>query len=279
MTSILDILHYTFFQNALVGALLASVLCGFIGTYIVTRRLVFISGGITHASFGGIGIGVFAGINPILSAMAFAVLSAFGVQWISRKRDVRKDSVIAMFWTLGMSVGIICCFLTPGFMPDLPSFLFGSILTIGSADLWLLAALTLVVALLFTCLLRPIQSVAFDSTFARSQHLPVEKIEYLMMALIAMTIVATLKMVGIVLAISLLTIPQMTANLFTYSYRRLILLSIVIGWIDCLVGLYVSYRLNVPSGATIIFISILLFLLSKTAVEIKRRREIKKQNK
>lgn len=279
MTSILDILHYTFFQNALVGALLASVLCGFIGTYIVTRRLVFISGGITHASFGGIGIGVFAGINPILSAMAFAVLSAFGVQWISRKRDVRKDSVIAMFWTLGMSVGIICCFLTPGFMPDLPSFLFGSILTIGSADLWLLAALTLVVTLLFTCLLRPIQSVAFDSTFARSQHLPVEKIEYLMMALIAMTIVATLKMVGIVLAISLLTIPQMTANLFTYSYRRLILLSIVIGWIDCLVGLYVSYRLNVPSGATIIFISILLFLLSKTAVEIKRRREIKKQNK
>ena len=103
----------TFFQNALIGALLASILCGFVGTYIVTRRLVFISGGITHASFGGIGIGVFAGINPILSAMVFAILSAFGVQWVSRKKDVRKDSAIAMFWTLGMSVGIICCFLTP----------------------------------------------------------------------------------------------------------------------------------------------------------------------
>ena len=122
----MDILQYTFFQNALIGALLASILCGFVGTYIVTRRLVFISGGITHASFGGIGIGVFAGINPILSAMVFAILSAFGVQWVSRKKDVRKDSAIAMFWTLGMSVGIICCFLTPGFMPDLPSFLFGS---------------------------------------------------------------------------------------------------------------------------------------------------------
>ena len=184
----MDILQYTFFLNALIGAFLASILCGFIGTYIVTRRLVFISGGITHASFGGIGIGVFSGINPILSAMVFAILSAFGVQWISRKKDVRKDSAIAMFWTLGMSVGIICCFLTPGFMPDLPSFLFGSILAIDSADLWLLGILTLVVALLFTFLLRPIQNIAFDSTFARSQHLPVPLIEYLMMTLIAMTI-------------------------------------------------------------------------------------------
>ena len=164
----MDILQYTFFQNALIGAFLASILCGFIGTYIVTRRLVFISGGITHASFGGIGIGVFTGINPILSAMVFAILSAFGVQWISRKKDVRKDSAIAMFWTLGMSVGIICCFLTPGFMPDLPSFLFGSILAIDSADLWLLGGLALIVALLFTFLLRPIQNIAFDSTFALS---------------------------------------------------------------------------------------------------------------
>ncbi len=259
----MEILQYTFFQNALLGAFLASILCGFIGTYIVTRRLVFISGGITHASFGGIGIGVFAGFNPILSAMVFAILSAFGVQWVSRKKDVRKDSAIAMFWTLGMSVGIICCFLTPGFMPDLPSFLFGSILAIDSLDLWILAALSLVVVLLFTCLLRPIQSIAFDSTFARSQHLPVTILEYLMMTLIAMTIVATLKMVGIVLALSLLTIPQMTANLFTYSYRRMIWASIILGWIDCILGLYISYLLNVPSGATIIFTSIIVFVIAK----------------
>ena len=262
----MEILGYTFFQNALLGAFLASILCGFIGTYIVTRRLVFISGGITHASFGGIGIGVYAGINPIFSAMLFAILSAFGVQWMARETEVRKDSAIAMFWTLGMSVGIICCFLTPGFMPDLPSFLFGSILTIGSSDLWLLGILTVAVALLFTFLLRPIQNVAFDSTFARSQHLPVTAIEYMMMAFIAMTIVATLKMVGIVLAISLLTIPQMTANLFTYSYRRMIILSILIGWIDCMLGLYASYMLNVPSGATIIFISILMFIVCKVAI-------------
>lgn len=261
----MEILQYAFFQNALAGSLLASIVCGFIGTYIVTRRLVFISGGITHASFGGIGLGVFSGINPVISAMVFAVLSACGVQWLSQRGDVREDSAIAVFWTFGMSVGIICCFLTPGFMPDLPSFLFGSILTIGKADLWLLAGLSIVVTAIFTLFYRSILSVSFDNCFARSQHLPVTLIEYMMMALIAMTIVSTLRMVGIVLAISLLTIPQMTANLFTYSFKRMIGLSIVIGWADCLSGLAISYALNVPSGASIIFVSIILYALFKIA--------------
>lgn len=259
----MEILQYTFFQNAIMGSLWASILCGFIGTYIVTRRLVFISGGITHASFGGIGLGVFLGINPILSAMVFAVFSAFGVQWVSHRGDIREDSAIALFWTFGMSVGIIFCFLTPGFMPNLPSFLFGSILTISSGDLWLLAVLALFVSLIFLFFMRPIQSVAFDSTFAQSQHLPVSLIEYLMMGLIAMTIVSTLRLVGVVLAISLLTIPQMTANLFTFSWKRMIVLSILIGWVDCLTGLILSYLLNVPSGASIIFTSIVIYALLK----------------
>ena len=259
----MSIFEYTFFQNAVIGALLASVVCGFVGTYIVTRRLVFISGGITHASFGGIGLGVYLGLNPIASALVFAVLSAFGIQWMSGRSDVREDSAIAMFWTFGMSVGILCCFLTPGFMPDLPSFLFGSILTIDRADLWLLAAVTAVVVAVFVLFYRTIVSIAFDATFARSQHLPVSLVNYAMMGLIALTIVSTLRMVGIVLAISLLTVPQMTANLFTYSFRRIIIGSIIIGWIDCLVGLTLSYRLNVPSGASIIFSSIIIYGLSK----------------
>ncbi len=259
----MSIFEYTFFQNAIIGALLASIVCGFVGTYIVTRRLVFISGGITHASFGGIGLGVYLGLNPIISALVFAVLSAFGIQWMSGRSDVREDSAIAMFWTFGMSVGILCCFLTPGFMPDLPSFLFGSILTIDRADLWLLTAVTAVVIAVFVLFYRTIVSIAFDATFARSQHLPVALVNYAMMGLIALTIVSTLRMVGIVLAISLLTVPQMTANLFTYSFRRIIVGSILIGWIDCLAGLTLSYRLNVPSGASIIFSSIIIYGLSK----------------
>ena len=129
----MNILEYSFFQNALIGSVLASIVCGLVGTYIVTRRLTFISGGITHASFGGIGIGVFLGVNPIVSAMVFSVLSAFGIQWLSRRGNVREDSAIAVFWAFGMSIGILFCFLTPGFVPDLPSFLFGSILT-GSPE-------------------------------------------------------------------------------------------------------------------------------------------------
>lgn len=261
----MEILQYTFFQNALLGSLLASIVCGFIGTYIVTRRLVFISGGITHASFGGIGLGVYLGINPILSAMAFAMLCGFGVQWMSRRTDVREDSAIALFWTLGMSVGIIFSFLTPGFMTDLPSFLFGNILTIGTADLWLLDLLAVVVVAVFALFFRLIISVAFDRTFALSQQLPVKTTEYVMMALIAITIVSTLRMVGIVLAISLLTIPQMTANQLTFNYKRMIAYSIVIGWADCLLGLAISYSLNVPSGASIIFISILVYALTRLA--------------
>lgn len=267
----MEILQYEFFQNAIIGAMLASVVCGFIGTYIVTRRLVFISGGITHASFGGIGLGVLLGVSPVLSAMVFAVLSACGIQWMSGRSDVREDSAIAVFWTLGMSVGILCCFLTPGFMPDLPSFLFGSILTISASDLWLLAALACVVIVVFTLLYRTIVSISFDPVFARSQHLPVNFVSYLMMALIAMTIVSTLRMVGIVLALSLLTIPQMTANLFTYSFKHIILLSILLGWIGCLLGLGISYWLNVPSGASIIFASILIYAIAKAIKSIEKR--------
>lgn len=259
----MNILHYTFFQNALLGSLLASIACGLIGTYIVTRRLVFISGGITHASFGGIGLGVFLGFNPIVSAMLFAIFSACGIQWMSHRSDAREDSAIALFWTFGMSVGIICCFLTPGFMPDLPSFLFGNILTISQGDLLLLAILSLLLLVIFTLLFRPILSVAFDPCFARSQKLPVSAIEYMMMILIAMTIVSTLRMVGVVLAISLLTIPQMTANLFTYSYKRIIAYSILLGWVDCLLGLTFGYLLNIPSGAAIIFVSIIIYALLK----------------
>lgn len=267
----MDILSYSFFQNALIGSLLASIVCGIVGTYIVTRRLVLISGGITHSSLGGIGIGVYAGLNPVLSAMAFAVLCACGIKWMSHKGDVREDSAIALFWTFGMSIGIIFCFLTPGFMPDMPSFLFGSILAVGPQDIALLLTVTCLVVAFFLMFYHSIVSVAFDSVFARSQHLHVDLIEYIMMILIAMTIVSTLRLVGIVLAISLLTVPQMTANLMTFNFKKMIFISILLGWIDCILGLFVSYWLNVPSGASIIFSGILVYLVVKISVTIRNK--------
>lgn len=270
----MDILQYSFFQHALLGSLLASILCGLVGTYIVTRRLVFISGGLTHASFGGVGLGVYLGISPVLSAMLFTVLSAFGVQWLSSRKEMREDSAIAIFWTFGMSVGIIFSFLSPSFMPDLSSYLFGNILTITEGDLWMLGVLAFLAVVVFSLFYRTIMFVAFDREFARSQGLPVQLTDYLLIGFIALTIVACLRMVGIVLVLSLLTIPQSTANLFTLSYKRMLISSIFIGYASCLGGLYLSYFWNVPSGACIILVSILLYAICKAGLLLTKKKKI-----
>ncbi|MBR5194197.1 MAG: metal ABC transporter permease [Bacteroidaceae bacterium] len=263
MSGILELFNYTFFQHALLGSLFASIACGIIGTYIVTRRLVFISGGITHASFGGIGIGLYTGISPILGAAIFSVLSAFGVEWLSKRKDMREDSAIAVFWTFGMAIGIIFSFLAPGFTPDLSAFLFGNILTITLTDIWMLVILSLILIGFFYFFLTPIIYIAFDREYARSQWIPVRLFEYILMMFIALTIVACLRMIGIVLVISLLTLPQMTANLFTHSFKKIIFMSIGIGFISCSGGLLLSYQLQVPSGASIIFFSILVYAFCK----------------
>ena len=261
---ILELLHYTFFQHALLGSLFASIACGIIGTYIVTRRLVFISGGITHASFGGIGLGLYAGISPLLSAAIFSVLSSFGVEWLSKRKDMREDSAIAVFWTFGMAVGIIFSFLAPGFTPDLSAFLFGNILTITPTDILLLAILSVLLTLFFTLFLNPIICIAFDREFARSQRIPVALFEYILMMFIALTIVSCLRMVGIVLAISL---ADFTANDRQFVYpivsRKLYWWSVITGYAGCLGGLFISYKLQVPSGAAIIFFSILIYTFCK----------------
>jgi len=275
----MELLEYTFFQNALLGSLFASIACGLIGTYIVTRRLVFISGGITHASFGGIGLGLYTGISPILSAAVFSVFSAFGVEWLSKRKDMREDSAIAVLWTLGMALGIMFSFLSPGFAPDLSAYLFGNILTISHTDILMLAILSVAMTIFFVLFIHPIIYVAFDREFALSQGIPVSLFEYLLMAFIALTIVSCLRMVGIVLAISLLTIPQMTANLFTNKFKKIIWLSILIGYAGCLGGLFISYFLNVPSGASIIFFSIVIYAICKFGKSFLSFRENNKKRK
>lgn len=264
----LELLEFTFFRHALLGSLFASIACGIIGTYIVTRRLVFISGGITHASFGGIGIGLYTGFSPLLSAAIFSVLSAFGVEWLSKHKDMREDSAIAVFWTFGMAVGIIFSFLAPGFTPDLSAFLFGNILTITTTDIWILVGLSVLLSAFFSCFLNPIITIAFDREYALSQRIPVVLFEYILMMFIALTIVSCLRMIGIVLVISLLTLPQMTANLFTHSFKKIIWLAIGFGYISCLGGLFLSYQLQVPSGASIIFFSILVYAFCKISKSI-----------
>ncbi|NLX80695.1 MAG: metal ABC transporter permease [Proteiniphilum sp.] len=268
---ILDLLNYAFFRNALLGSLFASIACGIIGTYVVSRRLVFISGGITHASFGGLGVGFYFGINPIFSAMIFSVMSAFGIQWLSEKQGVREDSAIAVFWSLGMAVGIMLTFLTPGFTPNLSEYLFGNILTVTTNDIISLVVLSVLLLLFFIANYHSIVSVSFDTQFAKSRRIHTQIIEYAMMMFIAVTIVLSIRLVGIVLLMSLITIPQMTANLFTVNYSKMILLSILISLVGCVTGLLLSYYLNVPSGAFIIFVLIMLFFLGKCIKYVVKR--------
>lgn len=267
-----DLLSYTFFQNALLGSLFACIACGMIGTYVVVRRLVFISGGITHASLGGIGMGFFFGWNPILSAMIFSILSAFGIEWLSSRQEVREDSAIGTFWSLGMAVGIIFIYLKPGFAPNLNDYLFGNILTITQTDIMWLAILSLVLFIVFAMFRREILYTAFDSDFAKTRNLPVKFIKYVMMAFMAITIVLSIRLVGIVLLLSILTVPQMTANLFTSNFVKMIWLSVLIGFIGCILGLFLSAVLDVPSGVFIIFTQIVIFLVLRSLVKLKHRR-------
>ena len=260
----IELLSYAFFQNALLGALLVSICSGIIGTYVVTRRLVFIAGGITHASFGGLGFGFFAGINPIATAVVTAILSAFSVQWLHKKQQVRQDSAIAVIWALGMALGIIFIFMTPGFTPNLTEFLFGNILTITRQDITIFSVFTLFLACFTLGFYHLIQHVAFDSEFARVRRLPVVFIEYTLLFCIAIAIVLSIRMIGIVLLMSVLTIPQMIVNIFAKRFYSIILGSISICSFACVGGLYASYVLNVPAGATIVCLLTIIFGIAKS---------------
>ncbi|MDU1889201.1 MAG: metal ABC transporter permease [Dysgonomonas sp.] len=271
----LELLSYNFFQNALLGSLFASIACGIIGSYIVIRRLVFVSGGITHASLGGIGIGFYFGWNPILAAMVFSILSAFGIELLSSQKGVREDSAIGSFWSLGMAIGIIFIYLKPGFAPNLSDYLFGNILTITHADIIYLAILSIVLILTFMIWGKQILFTAFDPDFAKTRKLPVDVIKYLMMMLIAVTIVLSIRLVGIVLLMSILTVPQMTANLFTSNFRKMIFLSILIGLFGCVIGLLLSALLDVPSGVFIIFTQIIVFLISRGIIKAIRQSNLR----
>jgi len=253
MNNFIELLSFNFFQNALWAAFLTSIMAGIVGTYIVAKRNVFISGGITHASFGGMGIAYFLGLSPILGATVFAIGSALGIEWTSKKAGLREDSAIAIIWSLGMAIGIIFVFLTPGYTPNLMSFLFGDILTVKMIDLILLAILSGLIILLAMVFYRPILFTAFDSDYAQTVGYKSTLIRYIISIIIALSIVLAIKVMGIILVLSLFTIPPSTANLFSKNFKSIIYLSVVISLTGSITGLILAYFFDLPSGATIIF--------------------------
>jgi zinc transport system permease protein len=272
--------EYSFVIKALTGALLASITAGIAGTYIVSRRMVFLSGGVTHASFGGIGIGYFAGFSPIVGAAIFGVISALGVEYLSSSHKIREDSAIGILWALGMATGIIFIYLTPGYSPNLMSYLFGSILTVTTADLVALAILSMVLVIYFSLFYRTILYLSFDEMYARTYTRYADHFKYISISLVALTIVLNIRMAGVILVLSLLTIPPNIVLLFTRVYKRVIFWSVVTGFAGTLSGFAISWFAGIPAGATVIFTLVVLWILSRVIagfVTGRRNREEQKQ--
>lgn len=259
----MEIFGYDFFRNALVGILLLSVASAVIGTYIVTRRLVSISGGVTHACFGGLGLGYFLGCNPVVMAGVFAVASSLGVQWMSNRHRVREDSAIAVVWALGMALGTLFIFLTPGYVPELNAFLFGNVLTITSGDLWSFGIYTALLLIFFACFFRKIVVCAFDPDFARVRHLPVTFITIAMTVFVAVCIVLTIRLVGVMLLMSMLALPQMISETFCHRFKSMMLLSIVISVVCCISGLLLGTVIDVPCSALIVLTMTAVYVVTR----------------
>lgn len=256
-----EVFHYEFMQNALFAGLLAAVACGIVGVYVVVKKIVFISGGIAHASFGGIGLGYFLGINPVLGAMFFTVASALGIGMVIRRTRLPEDTAIGILWAMGIALGIIFIGLTPGYAPDLFSYLFGNILTVPVFDLILMLILDAVIIILVFLFYKEFLSLSFDEEFSTVVGVPTERLYLLLLCLIALTVVVLIRVVGIILVIALLTIPAALARQFTHDLKKMMLLAILAGVVFTFTGLWLSYLLDLASGATIILVSgITLFI-------------------
>ena len=260
----MEVLQYEFMRNALMAGGLVSIACGIIGAYVVVNRIVFLGGGISHAAYGGIGLGYFLGINPVLGAIAFSLAAALGMGKVSRRAHQRVDTAIGIMWATGMALGIIFIDLTPGYAADLMSYLFGSILAIPTSDIILMLFLDAVIISTVALFYKEFLAISFDEEFATVVGIPVERLYLLLLCLIALTVVMLMRVVGLILVIALLTIPAAISEQFTSDLKRMMLLSILLGVLFTTAGLWLSYALNLTSGATIILLSGTAFLLSTT---------------
>lgn len=259
----MSLLSYPFFQNALLGTIIISMVSALVGTYIVTRRQVFISGGITHACFGGLGLGYWLGVSPMWMAAVFAVAGSLGVEGLSRAPRVRRDTAIAVVWALGMSLGILFVFLSSGYVPDLNSFLFGNILTITRSDLLLFAIYTAISVIFFFTFRDIILAVSFDESFARTRYLPVTFVNVCMTVLVALGIVLCIRMIGIMLLMSLMSLPQITAESRFDRYLPIMGVSLLVSLAGSIGGLFAAAWLEVPASATIVLLLLFIYIVSR----------------
>jgi len=260
----IEALQFEFMRNALIAGVLVSIACGIIGTFVVVNRIVFISGGIAHTAYGGIGLGYFFKFNPVLGAIAFALIAAVGMGMVQRKTSQRSDTIIGVMWALGMAVGIILVDMTEGYKADLMSYLFGSILTVPTRDLMIMFAIDLIIITLVILFYKELLAISFDETFATVRNVPVDAIYMVLMCAIALTVVMMMRVVGLIMVIALLTMPAAISGEFVKDMKKMMGLASMGGVIFTTTGLWLSYFFNLTSGATIILVSGVVYLLTLT---------------
>lgn len=244
--------NYSFVQNAIIAGLLSSVACGISGTFVVVKKISYLSGGIAHAIVGGLGIAYFLGINPLYGALAFAVVSALLIGTVKLKMKQNEDTLISALWSVGMSIGLIFAYLTPGYNVNLLSYLFGNILLVSSESLWLMFTLDIVITAIIFIFYRQFIYVCFDEEYSYLRGIKVEFIYILLLVIISITIVVLVQTVGLILVIALLTLPSSIARMFSNTIWKMILISVVLIQIFTFSGFVFSFSTNLPSGASII---------------------------
>jgi zinc transport system permease protein len=265
---VMDILAYTFFQKALIIAFLASVAAGVVGTYIVVKRTSLITGSIAHTAFGGLGMSLFFGFNPLLGAAGFSMLAA-GIVAFFRQRSARLETLLSFLWATGMAIGLVFIFMTPGYATDLNSFLFGNILLVSNFDLLFIFVLNIAIIATVVLMFNSFLAVSFDEEYSSTRNLPVSLVNLVLLVLIALTVVAVIKVVGIVLMIALLTIPAASAQMFKRTVKGIMLLSMVISVFSMITGLFVSVALDFPPGPIIVIITSCIYLAAILISSIK----------
>jgi ABC-type Mn2+/Zn2+ transport system permease subunit len=257
-----ELLSYHFMQRALIAGTLIGAVCAIIGTYVVLKGLSFIGAGIAHASFGGVALGFFLKLNPVLTAVFFCLGTAWGIGLVSRKGQVKEDTAVGIFFASTMALGILIIGFIKGYNVDLFGYLFGSILAVSGDDIWITVGLSAAVLILVLLFFKELLFVVFDAEMAAVTGVPAARIYFLLISLIALTVVLSIKVVGIVLVSALLVTPAAAAYQLTENFRRMMLLSILIGVASTVGGLLLSYELGTASGPTIVLLSTLIFFIS-----------------
>ena len=267
--------EYQFMQNAFIASILASIVCGIIGVIVVEKKLVMMSGGIAHTAYGGVGLGYLLGFEPIIGAFLFSVSAALGIGAIKRRGGVQSDVIIGLFWSLGMALGIVFIALMPGYPPDLNSYLFGNILSVTKADLYLMIILSFLVVFIVIALFNDWKAYLFDEEFASIIGIKTVFLEYLLLVLVAMTVVVLIRVAGIILVLALLTAPSAMASIFSKRLKSRMIFAVIFGVIFCISGLWISYKLNIASGACIVILSVVCYFFTYAVriVHIKMKRK------